>query len=248
MRQVPALTSFLIIGDGRLARHLRHYFDLEEIPYIQWSRQDGASRLNALLAQSSHILLAISDSALSGFVAQHPTLAERICVHFSGSIVMDTIPSAHPLMTFAANRVYDLDTYRKIPFVLERGRASFAALLPGLTNPSFEIDADHKGRYHALCSLAGNFSVLLWEKAIREFQNELRLPKAVLIPYLRQITENLALSESGESVLTGPLVRGDQATIQKHLFELEHDAFGAVYAAFVAAYAGTRANKTGVAP
>ena len=40
MGQVPTFdaTPFGIVGDGRLARHLQHYFDLLGLPVRSWSR------------------------------------------------------------------------------------------------------------------------------------------------------------------------------------------------------------------
>jgi Domain of unknown function (DUF2520) len=82
MGQVP----FGIVGDGRLARHLIHYFNLLRIPYRQWSRQgsglaagkyDPSSMVQALLGCQT-VLLAVSDSAIEyvarDFLASYETL------------------------------------------------------------------------------------------------------------------------------------------------------------------------------
>src|SRR5690606_25694883 len=112
----------------------------------------------------------------------------------------------------------------------------FEELLPGLKNKAYEIDPEQKGLYHALCSLAGNFTVMLWEKAFSDFERRLGLPKEVLTPFLHRTAANLANSSGEKSVLTGPLVRGDQVTIERHLGVLNGDPYREVYAAFVAAY------------
>lgn len=238
MRQVPVFSSYLVVGNGRLARHIRHYFSLENIPFRSWYRQKTQDELRSELQNASHVLLAISDRAIEPFYAEHPELAEKQCIHFSGSLVAKNIPSAHPLMTFA-NDLYDLETYRKIPFVIECGGPRFEELLPGLKNKSFEIVPEQKGLYHALCSLSGNFTIMLWEKVFLEFEQKLGLPKEVLIPYLQQIAANLANSSIETSVLTGPLVRGDQATIDRHFRVLNGDPYREVYAAFVAAHSAS---------
>jgi hypothetical protein len=235
MGQVPAFSSFLVVGNGRLARHLRRYFELEALPYCAWSRK-SSENLSHLIASSSHVLLAISDNAIEPFITEHPELSLKQVVHFSGSKVIQGAPSAHPLMTFTADAFYDRETYRKIPFILEKNRTPLERLLPGLANPSFEIEADKKGLYHALCTLSGNFTVLLWEKVFADFESKLGLPKSALEPYLRQVTENLVHAPSGKTVLTGPLVRGDNQTIEKHLHELNNDPYRDVYMAFTQAY------------
>lgn len=256
MRQVPAqpgitasqAVAYLIIGDGRLARHLQAYFRFEALPYLTWSRTSQASpdspdsNLRSLAAKATHILLAISDSAIEPFLKEHRFLQDKVCVHFSGALVTPLAASAHPLMTFSqltsSQGAYSHERYLEIPFVLEKGRGSLSNLLPGLKNPSFEIQRDDKVRYHALCVMSGNFTTLLWEKTFREFA-KLGLPKEVLFSYLNQITENLEASPAGTSVLTGPLVRGDQTTIEKHLAELGADPYADVYRSFVTAFEKT---------
>jgi predicted short-subunit dehydrogenase-like oxidoreductase (DUF2520 family) len=234
MRQVPA--SYLILGDGRVARHLRRYFDLEAISYIHWNRKSHShEQLRSWAETSTHILLAISDSALEEFLRERRFLLSKVCVHFSGAVSLAEIPSAHPLMTFGAE-FYDLEVYRSIPFVFEKGRGSASELLPGLRNPSYEIEAEKKALYHALCVLSGNFSTLLWERAAQRFADDLGLPKSALVPYMTQITNNIVSAYPGASVLTGPLTRGDGDTIAKNLAALEGDPFQEVYQAFVRAY------------
>ena len=235
MGQVPAPKSYLLVGGGRAARQFRRYLDLESIPFATWVRGESGRALEKKAAEANRILLLVSDGAIEPFHAAHPFLKQAFCVHFSGALVSGAIPSAHPLMTFS-DSLYDLATYRSIPFIIERDRHSLAELLPGLPNPSFEVDARDKPIYHAFCAMAGSFTVLLWEKAFREFDERLDLPKAALIPYLRRVCENLAQSASGESVLTGPLKRNDSATIDRHLHELRGDAFADVYRVFADAY------------
>jgi hypothetical protein len=235
MGQVPAFSSFLVVGNGRLARHLRRYFELEALPYYLWSRKSDEN-LAELAARSSHVLLAISDTSLESFIDENPALKEKTLVHFSGSLTLKNAFGAHPLMTFAADTDYGLETYRKIPFIVEKDRASFETLLPGLRNPSFAIDGAKKGLYHALCTIAGNFTVMLWEKAFVDFESKFTLPKSVLLPYLHQVCENLASAPSGKSVLTGALVRDDRVTIDRHLAELNNDPYRDVYMAFAQAY------------
>lgn len=136
-------------------------------------------------------------------------------------------------MTFA-DELYDLPTYESTPFVLEsESPLSFQDLLPGLLNPSYRISRVQKSRYHALCVMSGNFTTMLWEHAFQEFSEKFGLPKEVLLPYLHQTASNLAESSPGQSVLTGPLARGDSETIARHLDALGVDSYRSVYEAFV---------------
>lgn len=247
MRQVPASelsksprssqsrARYLVIGDGRLARHLCHYLKLENLPFDQWSRKQAPLFLQSAAGRATHILLAISDGAIEPFLKANSFLLNCTCVHFSGALVSPLIPSAHPLMTFGPE-LYPLETYQAVPFILERARGCLTELLPDFSNASYEIEASEKPLYHALCAMSGNFTVLLWEKVFAKFSDELGLPVAVLYPYLAQIAANLIKAPLGESVLTGPFARSDFKAIDKHLIALGTDPYAGVYRAFVEAY------------
>jgi predicted short-subunit dehydrogenase-like oxidoreductase (DUF2520 family) len=243
MRQVPGFHQFLLVGDGRLARHLAHYLSFESLHFETWKRAQGVDALHAKARTATHVLLAISDSSIGEFVeANSAVFAGKTLVHFSGALIHPSIPSAHPLMTFS-NDLYEPSTYRRIVFVTEKGRGSLQDLIPGLKNSFYEIEPAQKGLYHALCVMSGNFTVLLWEKAFREFE-KLGLPRFALLPYLERTALNLIAGAGGTSVLTGPLARGDHETIAKNIESLQGDAFEGVYRAFVLAAAQKTASQS----
>ncbi|MBI1215355.1 MAG: DUF2520 domain-containing protein [Alphaproteobacteria bacterium] len=230
MRQVP---DYLIIGNGRVARHLLHYFSLIGIERVaQWHRGEDEARLHERAAAASHILLAVSDSAIEP-LADKLKDAPGIKIHFSGSLVTDKAHGAHPLMTFTP-QLYALEKYLAIPFVVDEDAPAFSALLPGLSNPHHRLPKKDKAKYHALCVMAGNFSCILWQKLFDGLAQEFGLPPATANMYLRQQTDNLLADY--QNALTGPLARGDNETIARNLKALEGDAFQPVYQAFVKAY------------
>jgi len=217
-----------IVGRGRVATHITRYLQLESQEYCTWHRGMADAPVDTL-ATASHILLAISDNSFEPFLAQHPELTTRLLVNFSGCKVIAGVTSLHPLMTFGLG-TYDLETYRSIPFVAERGSTGFREVFPTLRNPSWAIDPELKPLYHALCVMAGNFPTLLWSKAFEEFEDRLGLPREILGPFLARTLEN-TLANGGQA-LTGPLARGDQSTVQQNIAALEDDAYAVVYRAF----------------
>lgn len=226
--------TYGLIGRGRLATHLERYLELENQPVLQWHREMPRPPA-AVLADATHILLAISDDALEPFAADHRELLDRPLVHFSGSLSIDGADGLHPLMTFGPDP-YAIETYRSIPFIAERGGAAFSEVFPALDNPSWTIDRELKPLYHALCVLAGNFTTLLWSKAFEDFEDRLGLPREVLRPYLERTAANTI--ERGADALTGSLARGDGGTLARDLAALDGDPFGEVYRAFAAAFDG----------
>jgi predicted short-subunit dehydrogenase-like oxidoreductase (DUF2520 family) len=235
MRQVPALDSapIGIVGDGRVARHFFHYFNLLGLSVHVWSRRAPAAGPVETLASCRTVLLLIRDGQIVPFIHAWPGLHGRQLVHFSGSLVTPSAEGAHPLMTFGDD-LYDLATYCRIPFILDSGGTPFHQLLPGLPNPSFTIPAADRPYYHALCVMAGNFSTLLWLKLFDELQGRFGIPASAARPYLTQTVANLLKDPS--RALTGPLARGDVGTIAANLNALERDPFHGVYAAFARAY------------
>ena len=235
MRQVPpsGTRPVGLIGGGRLARHLHHYFDLLNLPVRRWVRASGCNPVDAM-APCSTVMVLISDAAIEPFIAAWPALATHRLVHCSGSLITPAAECVHPLMTFGPD-LYDLPEYQTIPFVLDAGRTPLADLLPGLPNPSFTIDAADRPSYHAHCVMAGNFTTLLWRKLFDLFEHRLGIPADAAHPFLARTVQNL-MTDPGRA-LTGPLARGDAATIAANLAALEGDPFAEIYSAFVRAYA-----------
>ena len=238
MRQVPspAARPIGLIGDGRVARHLHHYFGLLNLPVRRWSRSSGCDPVEAM-ASCATVMVLISDAAIEPFIVARPGLSTHRLVHCSGSLMTALAECAHPLMTFGPD-LYDLPAYRRIPFVLDTGRTPFAELLPGLPNRSFTIDAAERPSYHAHCVMAGNFTTLLWRKLFDLLEGRLGIPADAAYPFLTQTVHNLIANP--DSALTGPLARGDAATVAANLGALEGDPFREVYSAFARAHAGSR--------
>jgi 2-dehydropantoate 2-reductase len=220
--------SCLIVGNGRMARHMARYRELLDLPFERWHRgMDGP------LPAASHILLLISDAAIEPFIAQHLSGTQATVVHFSGALATNAAFGAHPLMTFGSD-LYDLETYKSFCFVIDADAPDFSNLLPGLPNAHVRLAKEQKTKYHALCSMAGNFSCLLWQKFFDALQKDFNLPPETGQAFLKQQTANLL--HDYKTALTGPLARGDMETVDKHMAALQGDNWQAVYRAFVDTY------------
>ena len=237
------MAHYALIGGGRLARHMHHYLTLLNQPVSAWARNadcalnshsidDPRLRLRATIEPASHVLLLVSDAAIPEVVAKFPFLHEKRLVHCAGAFSFPGIAGAHPLMTFS-EPLYELQQYREMPFIVERG-SRFDELLPGLSNPHFEIAPEDKARYHALCVVAGNFSQILWDAVATRFEG-MGLRAAALEPYLRRVAENFIAARG--AALTGPLSRGDSATIERNLDALSGDRLQGLYRAFLGFHA-----------
>lgn len=231
-RQVPTKKYYLLIGRGRLARHFAHYFDLKNIPYLQWSRADSSEDLKKFLAVSEKIFLAISDDAIESFILENSLPSEKT-VHFSGALSTPLAFQLHPLMTFS-HELYDLETYESMSFVSTTHTPPLEKILPELRNAHYYIPEGKESLYHALCVLSGNGTTLLWQTVLEQFEKTLSIPAQALWPYLEQIVFNL--QKNPQSALTGPWVRNDQKTIQKNEHALQSSSLASLYHSFQGVY------------
>ena len=231
MGQVP---HYLIIGDGRMARHMACYFDGLGLSYQTWARRtQDTAQLPDLISKSTHILILISDGAIDAFIQRYLLNKNKTLVHFSGSLTTSLAHMAHPLMSFTPS-VYTPDIYQSIWFITEQEGPAFIDLLPNLPNAHAAIPKKDKNLYHSLCVLSSNFTCLLWQKMFATLEQQWQIPKEAAQPILKQVMTNLI--NNPQNALTGPLVRNDQQTIARNLQALDNDPYQAVYQAFVKVY------------
>ena len=235
MRQVPRYT---VIGNGKLATHLCHYFRLCNITFNQWHRSLH-SPLSDHITMSSHVLLLISDDAIEPFIEANPALTNKTLIHCSGALTTPLAHSAHPLQTFGQS-LYSKSQYERIPFITESSGLNLRTLIPQLNNPNHSLAAKDKAYYHSLCTIANNFTTLIWQHVFTQFDQQLDISSETLHPMLVQTTEQLL--DNHNTALTGPLLRQDTTTLDKHKKALVNDPFNGIYQAFIDAY-NTKEDK-----
>jgi predicted short-subunit dehydrogenase-like oxidoreductase (DUF2520 family) len=230
-RQVPNMTNtqYTIIGDGKIAKHFMHYFDLVEINYTSWNRKQPLRALQHAVNNTDHVLVLISDDAIDKFINSHLFLKDKSLIHFSGSLTINGLAGCHPLMTFS-DELYDLETYCSIPFVIDED-IDFTELFPQLENQAYNLAQKDKSKYHALCVIAGNFTQTLMRETNNQLSSELKLPNNIMFPYLLQNTKNFI--KNPNSSATGPLQRNDFTTVNKHLLALQNNSLEIIYQAFI---------------
>ncbi len=235
-------SQYLIVGDGRLANHLKFYLLHEEIPYLSWSRgaeARGGPSLKELLGflnPQDKVLLAIKDDSLSEFFEDNLASFQGPVVHFSGSYSHPKMVGLHPLASFH-QELFAPEFYSGILFVSEVGRPGLKDIFPALKNPSVAIDPAQKPLYHALCSLAANLSQFLWAECYENLHATFGISEGELRPFLTSTFENLARNPKA---LTGPLTRGDFETVHQHDNALEDHLLHGLYRSFVHTFIRSR--------
>jgi predicted short-subunit dehydrogenase-like oxidoreductase (DUF2520 family) len=129
------------------------------------------------------------------------------------------VASVHPLMTFVAGVIPDL---AGVPFAIEgdagavRVARSIARTLGG---EAFAIVEKHKAAYHAWGAFTSPLLLSLWvtTERVAELAGVRRAEaRKRMLPILRQTLANYA-ERGPEHAFSGPIIRGDVATLQKHL-------------------------------
>ena len=161
------------------------------------------------------VLICVPDSAIrdvAASVAPGPWVA-----HVSGAVPLSALaPHAqrfgvHPLQTFTRKRGPEQleGAWAAITAETDEGRARALWLAERLGLRSFEIDDSSRILYHAGAAMASNYLVTLYRAASRLFTLAGAPPEA-LVPLMRRTIEN-------GFELTGPIARGDWATVDAHL-------------------------------
>ena len=133
--------------------------------------------------------------------------------------------SIHPVQSFACKST-DPKIFQGIYFGCEgdaRGMAGAQSIVEDLGGRVLTLEPQDKPLYHAACSLASNFLVVLLDAAARLLQQtgDYSVPaKQVLLPLLKGTLQNVN-KLSIISALTGPIARGDEQSVARHMEALK---------------------------
>lgn len=182
--------------------------------------QRGRGDARELLAPCDVVILAVPDGALDEVAADVlPQLREdALLIHSSAArdLAMlephgDRIGMLHPPIPIASpERSLTGITFGAIGTPASRG--DLEALAARLGGSVLWIEASDRVRYHAALVHASNHLVALAADAA----TLLGADAALLLPLLRITLDNLE-QHGPEDALTGPVVRGDDATVAAHL-------------------------------
>jgi len=212
MHSTPALapeTTIAIVGAGRLGGVLARALRAAGFVVVGPLRREDR-------AQDADIaLLCVPDSAIPA-VAFAVRPHARFVAHVSGATPLTDVDfSIHPLQTFTGRE--SPEVFRGIGIAVD-GRTSEVLevaeqLVRALGANPFRVDDAHRAEYHAAASFASNYVLTVLDAAER-LANDAGVDRAHLAPLVRRTVDNWATSGAA-SALTGPIVRGDEATVAR---------------------------------
>ena len=212
MTHATGTTSLAVVGDGRMGRAL-----VAALPGAagRFGRGFDGSGFDA-------VLLAVPDSQIA--VAAAAVLPGRMVGHCSGALGLDVLApheafGLHPLMTVTQAGATFEGAGAAVAGSTADALAFAHTLAAELGMHAVEIADTDRAAYHAAASVASNFLVTL-EDAAETLLRTTGADRQLLVPLVRAAVENWA-ALGGPQALTGPIARGDEATVARQRAAIE---------------------------
>jgi len=243
--------SITLIGAGNLASALAVAlraagYRIDEIVSRPSSRQRAvrlAQRVHARAVSSSdarlsaHVIwFCVNDDAIRDCALEYAAKTDwkgKIGLHSSGALGSDelrvlkrhgaAVASVHPMMTFVAGKAAGM---KGIAFALEgdaRAVQAAQAIATDLGGHPFRIRKENKVLYHAMGAFCSPLVIALLatgEKVARQAKVPPAELQRVMQPILQRTLENY-VKQGAAASFSGPINRGDVATVRKHLAALK---------------------------
>lgn len=182
-------------------------------------------------------VLAVSDTAVAA-VAAELLLNNKLIVHTAGSVPKDVLSVCsrnygilYPVQSLRS----ELNDLPDIPFLVDGNTEDDLALITEFANSiSHQVQQagdEQRLKLHVAAVIVSNFTNHLYALAKAYCLHE-KVDFTMLLPLITAVGERL-LDYEPAAVQTGPAVRNDEATIQKHLALLQnHPSLKVMYTMF----------------
>ncbi len=228
---ISALPRLAIVGRGRVGGAFAAAAERAGLRFSTAGREDAATARDE--AEAALLCVGDSEIAAAADAAAGAVPPLRFVGHTSGATGLNVLAtpvargaaafSLHPLQTVPTPESDITGAPCAVAGSTPGALAFASALARALGMRPFEVPEDRRAAYHAAAAMASNFLVALEESAAA-------LLEASGVPDARELLAPLVLrtaanwAEHGGSALTGPIARGDEATIARHMQALRRTA------------------------
>ena len=227
--------QMVIIGSGNVATVLGNQFREAGYQILQvFSRQPAhaarlaeelqcghTSRWEELHRDAAVYLVALSDDALMGLSAAL-SLPGKLVVHTGGAVPKEVLLGVsensgvlYPLQSLRR----ESKPYPEIPILIdanqEADRQRITELARSISSRVATADDDTRLKLHLAAVLVNNFTNHIYRLADEYCRSE-GVDFSMLLPLIRETAGRLSRMAPGDAQ-TGPAIRGDEATIARHL-------------------------------
>ncbi|MGM0665859.1 MAG: Rossmann-like and DUF2520 domain-containing protein [Bacteroidota bacterium] len=229
--------KIVVIGAGRVGTALALAFNEQGHSILKIvSRSPGKAASLASLPgceyadkpdipdEAEVVIIAVNDDALGDVSAAIKSGGKPVIAHTAGSVGLEVFgnrpPGNHgvfyPLQTFTHGRKYD---FSSLPLFVEanneHSRTVLQTLASSLSRKVFYLESEKRKYLHLAAVFACNFVNHMYNSG-KEITSLAGMDFDVLLPLLRETMEKASDMGPGKSQ-TGPAVRNDKNTIEKHL-------------------------------
>jgi predicted short-subunit dehydrogenase-like oxidoreductase (DUF2520 family) len=225
-----------IIGSGRVAEALALAFikSGHKIGGIFSRNPDTANKLAqktgsrvltdlAIPDTSDMVIMAVPDHAIAEIAGKIRPLPSTVVAHTSGSTGIDVFPEnipkhgvIYPLQTFTKDREVNIS---EVPFFTEASEevtlGCIDDLVHSLGSQAYHIDSERRRMLHLSAVFVCNFVNHMLYAGISIAERS-RIERSLFGPLMHETVQK-ALELGPEEAQTGPAVRNDISTIEKHI-------------------------------
>lgn len=237
------MTRTVIIGSGNVAEAFARSLPALGIEVVQIYARNGqrGAHIAALagcgytphgseIAAADLYIAAVSDRAIESVLEPLGLPADAVVVHVSGGRPLSAIPAKfphrgvlYPLQTFTAGREVD---FREIPIFIEGCDPATTGFLKkfagGVSRRVYDADSAQRARIHLAGVFACNFVNAMYA-AGGDVASSAGMPFDILRPLIAETARKAVACDDPRSVQTGPAVRRDEVTLERHLGLLHDD-------------------------
>lgn len=234
-------TRVTVIGSGNVAEHLALTFadsaavELVEVCGRNVARVGEVARMAhceasndfAALRDADIYIIAVSDRSVGEVAAKLRLPADCIVAHTAGCVPMQVLPEGvrrgvfYPFQTFSMGHRVDMS---RVPLFIEADDRQTLEQLRSLANhiSTFvrEADSELRRRVHLAGVFASNYANRMYTYALRTVE-EAGLGFECIAPVIEETARKCLEQRNPAASQTGPARRGDRATIERHLQQLE---------------------------
>ncbi|HTL10759.1 MAG TPA: DUF2520 domain-containing protein [Chitinophagaceae bacterium] len=194
----------------------------------QWKDIDASAAL---------YIIALSDTALLNGEVQLQ-LQQQLVVHTAGAVsknILQGVSASYGVLYPYQSIRKELDNIPPIPLLVdantEDGKNHLLALATSISDQVSLAGDEERARYHLCAVMVNNFTNYLCTLA-EAYCKKHGLQFTNLLPLIRETAERLATA-SPATVQTGPAIRHDEPTLQRHLQLLQQEpAMAELYQVF----------------
>lgn len=244
-----------IIGVGNMAHYIgerMRFLDLEFVEvmgrdvektahFVQQYGGEARSSIAAMEAMVDIIIVAVKDDAIAECAKQIQNISCKVIVHCSGTKSINVLEGFSskavlwPIFSLNSNRKTPYPN--KVPLAVEfEGNPSdkelFLNFAQMLSNTLYEMDVEKRSLLHLAAVFSNNYIHHLMV-ITEEYCEKYNLPFDALKPIIYQTTNQVDKSPL-RKLQTGPAIRNDQKTLDRHMEILKEDSdLLALYQQFV---------------